>query len=861
MTTYVGRDFSPAGNGMNVARDFGPAGSGMNVGRDFSPAESGMNVGRDFSPAWDGRTKVRRYGVRVRPYGICVLAMLLTLGTVSPLAAQSINPALLASRWPAHWIRPADAPRHDFGVYHFRRSFDLTERAATFVIHASADNRYHLFVNGVRVLSGPARGDLDHWRFETADIAANLRPGRNVIAAVVWNYGEDAPMAQMSHQTALIVQGNSEREQAVNTGAAWKARRDAGRTLLPVDHASIFHEYYVGGPGEQLDAAAHEWGWAAPGFDDSAWASVEEITIGGPRGIRDTPSRWMLVPRSIPPMEHTPERFARIARVEGSEPPQGFLQGDGPWTIPAGTTVRLLLDRGHLTSAYPEITTSGGGGSSVSLTYAEALRQPLPEGKKGPKGNRNDVEGKVITGLRDRFLPDGGRRRLFTPLWWRTYRYVEIVIETQGEPLTVDDVQGTFTAYPFEQRAAFESDDPELSRIWEVGWRTARLCAHETYMDTPYWEQLQYAGDARIQALLSLYVGGDDRLVKNAIELFDESRIPDGLTQSRYPTRLPQIIPPFSLFWIGMMHDLYRYSGDGEFLRPYLQGAHDVLHWFESRLSPSGVLGRLEWWNFVDWVEGHGFDFGEPPFQDGGRSSILSLQFVLALREAAELERAFGSMARAAEYEALASRVADAVKRLAWDGSRELFADTPARRTFSQHANLLAVLADLVPAAGQRAFMRRVLQDTTLAQATYYFRFYLFRALKKAGLGDDYLAQLTPWRDMLALGLTTWAEKPEPTRSDSHAWSAHPNYDLLTTVAGIEPSAPGFRTVRIAPHLGALRAVRASVPTPKGLVEVSYTKKGDRLSAEITLPPDVSGTFEWNGRTVALRPGTQTIAP
>jgi alpha-L-rhamnosidase len=567
----------------------------------------------------------------------------------------------------------------------------------------------------------------------------------------------------------------------------------------------------------------------------------------------------MLVPRSIPPMEHTPERFERIARVEGAPPPEKFLDGGAAWVVPAGTRASLLLDRGHLTSAYPEFTTSGGRGASLVVTYAEALRQPLPDNRKGPKGHRGEVDGKVMTGLRDRFEPDGGPSRVFRPLWWRTYRYVEVRIETAGEPLTIESIGGVFTAYPFEQQASFESDDPELARIWEVGWRTARLCAHETYMDTPYWEQLQYVGDTRIQALLSLYVGGDDRLVKNAIELFHESRIPDGLTQSRYPSRLPQIIPPFSLFWVGMLHDLYTYSGDAAFLRPYLQGASDVLNWFASRLSPSGMLGRLEWWNFVDWVDGHGFDFGEPPFEDGGGSSILSLQFALGLREAAALERAFGTAERAAAHEALASRIVDAVRDQAWDASRGLLADTAARRTFSQHAGALAVLADLVPPGEQPALMRRVLEDGTLTQATYYFRFYVFRALRKAGLGEEYLAQLKPWRDMLQLGLTTWAEKPEPTRSDSHAWSAHPNVDLLAIVAGIEPAGPGFATVRIAPHLGPLGQVRATVPTPKGPVRVAYTRVGKRLTAEITLPPGVRGTFVWNGRTNPLRAGRQIV--
>ena len=88
--------------------------------------------------------------------------------------------------------------------------------------------------------------------------------------------------------------------------------------------------------------------------------------------------------------------------------------------------------------------------------------------------------------------------------------------------------------------------------------------------------------------------------------------------------------------------------------------------------------------------------------------------------------------------------------------------------------------------------------------ASYYFRFYLARALDHAGMADDYLKSLDPWRKLLPLHFSTWPEIPGDTRSDSHAWSAHPIYDLLTLVAGIEPASPGFATVRIAPHLGTL---------------------------------------------------------
>src|SRR5205085_12019244 len=173
-----------------------------------------------------------------------------------------------------------------------------------------------------------------------------------------------------------------------------------------------------------------------------------------------------------------------------------------------------------------------------------------------------------------------GGERLFSSLWWRTFRYVEITVETAAEPLTVDAIRARFSAYPFQQRASFDSSDPALGRIFDVGWRTARLCAHETYMDTPYWEQLQYVGDTRIQALISYVLSGDDRLARQAIDAIDNSRITDGITTSRYPSQLPQIIPTFSLMWVGMVHDFWMHRSDAEFVRSHLPGTRTVLDWF-----------------------------------------------------------------------------------------------------------------------------------------------------------------------------------------------------------------------------------------------------------------------------------------
>ena len=112
---------------------------------------------------------------------------------------------------------------------------------------------------------------------------------------------------------------------------------------------------------------------------------------------------------------------------------------------------------------------------------------------------------------------------------------------------------------------------------------------------------------------------------------------------------------------------------------------------------------------------------------------------------------------------------------------------------------------------------------------------------------------------MLSVGLTTWAEQPEPTRSDSHAWAAHPNIDLLTTVAGIRPAAPDFAAVEFAPALGALHHLAIAYPSPRGNITADYTASTSGVTATLTLPPDLPATLIWNGKGYRLHAGANTL--
>lgn len=208
--------------------------------------------------------------------------------------------------------------------------------------------------------------------------------------------------------------------------------------------------------------------------------------------------------------------------------PKNFPSQKQTFTIPANSKIHLILDQGQLTTGYLSMLFSRGKEAEVRLGYTEAY---CSNPATGAKENRNELGGKTFVGYEDKIICDGGDNRTYTNLWWRTWRYVDVRIETKNEPLVIEDIYSTYSAYPFVKETCFAAPGNEyLEKILEIGWRTARLCANETYMDCPYYEQLQYFGDTRIQAMITLYNTRDTCMVKNALEQGRQSIVADGIT-------------------------------------------------------------------------------------------------------------------------------------------------------------------------------------------------------------------------------------------------------------------------------------------------------------------------------------------
>lgn len=784
------------------------------------------------------------------------------------LAALSILCIPSQPSWAADWISAPEAAQADSKqaaiALQFRRDLTLSRVPRTLLVRVSADQRYVLYVNGARVAAGPSRGDLKAWRYARIDLAPYLRKGANVIAAQVWSDGRAAPAAQISSKiTGFFLAAEDQAFAAmVDSGPAWTVRQDMSRSvvlgLVPMIK-QVGAIYYVSGGPETIDAATQAPDWSSPRSTAPGWqAAIPALTTGT--------APWHMVADALPA-----QRYARVPG--GKVVRQTGVKADDfprrPITIAPNSEASLLIDYGRVLAAYPALRTSGGKGATITATYTEALYDPAGKNKGngrswGRFSDRARVDDGLALGLTDTFKTAGGDSVL-APFWWRAGRFVELRVKTGDQPLTLQGFDAYETGYPFEQRGRFVSDDKQLNEIWNIGWRTGLFDAHETYMDTAYWEQLQYIGDTRLQALLSYDVSGDPRLAVQALDAFNSSRQVSGLPQASWPQANNNVIPPFALLWIGMLHDYWMRQPDTAPLTRNLEGVRSVLDWYAPYVRENGMVRPTPDWPFIDWrpsLDGRAETNGKGP-----DNCVITMIYYGALRQAADLEGAVGDAQRRTADLAQADRVRAGIDGQCWSASRGLYADTPGKDRFSQHANVLAVLYDLVPQAEQARVLDRIMSPDGgigapegITGTTYYFSYYLAEAINHAGLGDRYLGLLNTWRKLLSQNFTTWPEEDDPTRSDSHAWSAHPTSGLLTYVAGIQTAAPGFSKVRVAPHLGHLKKLDAAMAHPAGLIETRYSQRGGRLSARVTLPAGLTGEFSWQGQTRQLRPGVNRIA-
>jgi hypothetical protein len=551
------------------------------------------------------------------------------------------------------------------------------------------------------------------------------------------------------------------------------------------------------------------------------------------------------------PVTSTNHRAAET--VEWNE----LLAGHAKLTIPPHTRRRVIVDLDNYFCAYPELTVSGGKDALVRIHWAEGLFEPVQADGVMRKGNRDVIEGKCFFGMGETFEPDGGANRRFEPLWWEAGRYVEFYVATAEQPLVIDSFRLHELHYPHEFVADFESSDPRLQEIIPIALRTLEMCSQETYFDCPYYEQLMYVGDTRMEVLVTYATTRDDRLPRKAIEMFDLSRVQSGLTHSRYPSRIQQVIPPFSLWWVGMLHDFMMWRGDRAFLQGRAPAMRAILDAWRAGITRDHLVENPIGWNYLDWVPG--WNAGMPAENQRGPTGTFNWQFVAMLKLAAEIEDFLGEPELAARNRRTSGEIATAAAQAFWHEERGLFSEDLAKKHFSEHAQCLALISRTLDSRTQQRVEQSLFTDGDLYRTTIYFSHYLFEACRLSGRMESFFDRLSLWFDLKRMGFKTTVESPEPSRSDCHAWGAHPVFHYFASVLGIRPAAPGFSRVRIEPQLGPLSHARGAMPHPRGTISADVRIQDGKMRAQIELPDGLEGVLIIRGAEHPLRGGRQTV--
>lgn len=632
---------------------------------------------------------------------------------------------------------------------------------------------------------------------------------------------------------------------------------------------------------ESVAASESFFGWKEAEYDDGAW---EAARVYGYLDSRKPFSPFWMRERDIPYMEMHPGRLREVVccreyedgRTETGESIcrrdceneqaadrvsswNALIQKGTALTVAAHSRQTMELSAGELVCAWPLWKLSGGKGAKLTVLWSECYYPEDSGGAAEPgaflrKKDRTDYENGRLVGYEETYCVTGlgtdARPETYEPYWFKTFRFLRVCVETGDEPLDILDFSYRTTGYPLEVQTRVHASDESFAPIWEICERTLRLCMHETYVDCPFYEQLQYVMDSRLEILATYTTAADDRLARQCMEAFRCSQQCDGLLKASAPTEGVNIIPGFSIYFIMMVHDHMMYFGDRELVRHHMNCIDSILNYFGGNLSEKGVVRQIggilfenPHWSFIDWTREWDQTIGVPTASLKGDCSLTmeSLYYLYGLQLAAELAEYIGRKELAADYMERAGRLKEAVRR--WcTGESGLIQDGPGVEEYSVHCQIFSILTDVVTKEEGRRNLEHTLDRPGIAQCSFAMCFYLFRALEKLDWYEKADGLWEMWRQMLRDHMTTCGEDPLNGRSECHGWSALLLYEMPAVYLGVRPAAPGFAKIAVCPVAGHLTSAGGDVVTPKGIVHVEWTKDGagNLLIKEIKVP-DAAG--------------------
>jgi hypothetical protein len=746
-----------------------------------------------------------------------------------------------------------------------RRTFKLTAIPKQAVIRVTADSRYRLYINGVHINRGPARGFQASWPYDTLDIASYLKKGKNVIAVLVHNYGIGT--FQYIHQgfAGLLVWGKVGKLD-ISTDNQWRMRSAPGykRLMTRVSLQLGFQEHFDAriDDGTWLRLDYNDSDWLIPhcrNFGSMPWYSLEE------RGIPFLREE-ILLPKEMVSVKNGK---CNTKYIDAPDIATLFCQENHRWIKP-NTNLRFSKDWISL-ETHP---TGKDNYFAYCFDFGKEVTGSIRLKVEGADGNEiiDTLVCEYVDGIQPIFIqPDKnwGRMAYGNRLFLRKgkteheqfeywgFRYLVLIVRNSKKRLKIN-LRLQWVGYPLEVKAEFHSSNQMLNKIYEISAWTQQCCMFDAYVDCPWREQAQWWGDARIQAGNTFYLSADARLLKRGIKQIGTQELPNGLSYGHAPTIAHEcILPDFTLVWLLTHWDYYWQTGDIFLFKGMQARIHRALNYFSRATAKNGLLPYdKRYWLFLDWTG---------LFKEG-YSTLYNLLYLMALRKAIELFRLLGDQNSVRVYRTREKALKKAIEKLLFNQKTRTFSDglhwdtQPVNRE-APHVLAYAILLDLFPEE-HPAFCKKLVRLTkkqnlfslNLKPANFipdkriipspYFMYYIFEALKKCKENETVVDCIARWwGDMVQAGLTTTAEvwQVDPGNSSlCHAWSAHPVIHLSNILLGINQTNPAWKEIIFSPTFTHADSVRGKVATPLGVIESGWKKADRKINVYLSLPKGIT---------------------
>jgi alpha-L-rhamnosidase len=737
------------------------------------------------------------------------------------------------------WIsHPAQGP----GTFFFRKTIQLGSLPDQFLLQVSGDSRFELFVNNEKALLGPVLGDVQQWNHHVIDIGPYLKKGANVLAIELVKW-EGRYLHATRNPAAVLVRSVAQQYSMVNTSDSrqWKTLKSPAHALMGLSGEGRFL------PGfDSIDANALPWGWQTVDFDDSKWQDA--LIVGGLAFDHMGLSPWNLKKAPSPELHATRANFSGFVRHSTPEAfPEGFLSGNGTAVIPKNTEVSLLIRADKLLNGRLCLTTSYGKNAKVTVRYAEGLMD-----KNGVKVNRNKPSGH-FKGQGDVFVLGGGRHLSLRTTSERTCRFVQLEVVTQNEHLELHDFYLENHHFHMKGEAGFACSDASLSKIWDAGAHTISLLSGDLLYSSVANEKVQMLPEAWAIGLAACYYYGDAGLLKQALDHFYQSLMPDGLVNACAPCNTTWLVPHYALFYVLMLNDYYQYSGDLDFIKERLHAITAILQWYEGRITSNDVV------NVSGYDQNVRYRANNNELHYG--TAFNTILYVYALQVAGNLYEKCGAKEMPIKYRYLEEKLRRGIVRNNYIKGTQRFVEEKGGEQQLLITNIFALLAGIVEMEDPGKHLRDWADSDSMLPLTLFERFFMGRLLSKLQDGEIYETQILHWHNMILDGLTTLGnETYSTTGTDVYGGGVTPCLNLISLTAGISPYEAGYNKIMIAPGPGSLESFKATCHIPQGWVTVGFEKGlTGNIQFDITLPQNITGYLRWEGKLTPLRGGVNKV--